>query len=186
MRATSPGDGQSTCGRAWTKTAVHRQGVGIGVAGLRRLWWERLEAVPPGGNSASVSVEGFEEQCDYELCKDPSLSCAGILVGKVTKFEELLEALECQLDLPAKAIELEDVGGGQRCCRQRRENHHEVGSLQRSWVRLLAFLDRGFWQRDAPPWLQRVRAAWWRQLGPQLACPQDPAGPPAIRRPDRP
>src|SRR3990167_4030944 len=98
--------------RAGTMMAVHRQGFGPGSSsGLprRRL----LEAVPPGGNSDRVAVEGLEQERHDELRQNPRLGGPGIFVRQAAEPEDLLVALEGEFDLPPEAIERQHAWGVQ-------------------------------------------------------------------------
>ena len=120
-------------------TAVHRHRLGLSSrCGLRA----RFEAVAPGGKNPGVSIERLEQESDHQLGEDPRASDVGRLVREAAELEQLLEALEGQLDLPAIAIEFEDLASAEQRCGNGGEHHHEMRRFQRTRIDLPGFLAR--------------------------------------------
>src|SRR5271169_1614121 len=103
-------------------TAVHRHRLGLS---SRCGLLPRFEAVAPGGKNPGVSIERLEQERDHQLGEDPRPSDVGRLVREAAELEQLLEALEGQLDLPATAIEFEDLASAEQRRGNGGENHHE-------------------------------------------------------------
>lgn len=137
-RACRPGDGHRACRRGWRRTAVHRQKLS-GMSRCCGLVPERGERVAPGGKSLRVSIERLEQQGNNELGVNPPFGRIGIFMRQVAQLEQLFEPLEGQFHLPAEAVQLKDLAGGQQAFGQGREEHDEVARLQRARLKASAF-----------------------------------------------
>ena len=120
-------------------TAVHCHRLGLSSRGGLLL---RFEAVAPGGKSPGVSIERLKQERDHQLGEDPGPCDVGCLVREAAELEQLLEALEGQLDLPATAIEFENLASAEQWCGNGGEHHHEVRRFQRTRIDLPCFLAR--------------------------------------------
>jgi len=114
-------------------TTVHAQGRGASVSGGRVSG----ERIAPRGKRSGIPIERFQQEGSDQLGGDPAARDGGVLVGNMPEPEELLEALEDELDLPAPPVEFEHPGrvGGVRG--EGGEDQDEVGRLQRALGELL-------------------------------------------------
>lgn len=93
-------------------------------------WVSVDEGVSPGKKSAGLIEVGIEEQGIEHLELEPDACRLQRGVAELVCFEEGLEALECELDLPPGAIELENHVGGQIFGRNRGEHAAEARRFQ--------------------------------------------------------
>ena len=97
---------------------------------LARHRGERVKSVPPGGNRSGGSIQRLQEEGDDQFRENPPLGGPSVLMRKTAEFQELLVALERQLDLPAKSIQLQHVRRREQRRGQGRKDHHKVRGFQ--------------------------------------------------------
>jgi len=111
-----------------------RDGVAAGFAGSR------------GGRLRGVPGKAFGEEEGDQLGVDPSSGEARRFGGQGVEVGDTFHALEGELDLPAKAVEVEDVVRGEGCDGQGGEEENKVGGFKAARVRfaatLLGFLEQ--------------------------------------------
>ena len=89
-----------------------------------------MEWISPGGNGAGMSDEFLDQQSNQHFAVEPSPGALGIIFGKMAQLCNLLEALEDQFDLPAKAIPFQDLPGAEFTFSQGGENQDVSGIQQ--------------------------------------------------------
>ncbi len=143
---------------ASNKTKVSRQRLNA-VSGVAACG----QSIAPGGKSPRVAEQGFQQKRHHQFGVYPAFGGLGILVWQPTYFEQLLEPLEGQLDLPAIAVQIEDRLCAQEFFGQRGEKHHVARRGQGVGVQAVLLLggspscpalclfDQGQGQADEPP-----------------------------------
>src|SRR5882672_11111390 len=91
-----------------------------------------------GGRVRDLPGNLFSDDGDDQPCVDPRSREFRLLGRQHVEAGQALEPLERQLDLPAKAIEREDVGWREGGGRQRRKEQNVLRRFETARVRLLA------------------------------------------------
>src|SRR5271165_2867901 len=93
-----------------------------------------------GGRVRDLPGNLFGDDGDYQPCVDPCSCELGLLGRQPVEAGQALEPFEGQLNLPAKAIEGEDVGRRESVGRRRGKEKNVLRRLKTAWVGLLATL----------------------------------------------
>src|SRR6266700_613646 len=98
---------------------------------MRQIEKERRVGVTPGRGGRVQDFPGhvFGEKVGDELSVEPSSRKIGVFGGQLVEAKEALHALEGEFDLPASAVEGEDVGCGEGALFERGDEEDELGRL---------------------------------------------------------
>src|SRR5882672_10790754 len=83
-----------------------------------------------GGRVQDLPGNVLDEEVGEELGVDPRSGEVGVLGRQLVEAEQALEAFEGELDLPAPAVEGENVGGGKAVGVERGDEQDELGGLE--------------------------------------------------------
>src|SRR6266851_5016578 len=89
------------------------------------------QQVAPGGNRAADAADLLPQERNQHLAVDPSADTFFIMLGKMTKSGDGLQAFEYQLDLPSDPVPFQHGLGGELRLIQRGKNNHIAGVFQR-------------------------------------------------------
>ncbi len=89
------------------------------------------QAVSPGGNGFGGRQQAFSQQGDEQFSMNPGSATSIRPFRQVPQAHERLEALERQLNLPARPAKFHDLLGGQHFCRHGGPDEHVRRSTQR-------------------------------------------------------
>ena len=82
-----------------------------------------------GGGVEDLSRHVLEQKRGDDFGVDPTSGKVWVSGRQLVKMEQALEPFEDELDLPAQAVELKQVGGGKVAAFERGEKHDIAGGL---------------------------------------------------------
>jgi hypothetical protein len=99
---------------------------------MRQIEKERTGGVTPGRGGRVQDFPGhvLGEEVGDELGVEPSSREVWVSCGQLVEAEQALHSLEGEFDLPAPAVEGEDVGGGEGVLVERGDEEDELGRLE--------------------------------------------------------
>lgn len=114
------------------------------------------ERVAPGGKSRQALAEVVDEDGGKEFAVEVALGKSWVSGSELVEVEQGLEPLECDLDLPAQAIELECIDGRQEVALKVGDDRDEVRAGEASRTHRATLLD-GLVANPPPLLLGRCR-----------------------------